>query len=472
LLLLLSLTTTAVTTVRAAAAAAASLDDALQTPIAFQAETSVTGESALIDKETGRIFWEGGSSTTVSESVGSKVHQLGTPRHARATILTALLLVAVAGTLARLVQAMLVLSPDGPRPHRTQALLFLFRILWLLPKFDRWFVVAIAVLYLLEAYACGTRRYLANVIHDTNSIEAFLTRLQEEPPVVEWKVRAFHYETPKLLVPFQLLHRARRMMLRRKGKEDENDEELPSSSPFQRKKITHKATGRYQFQQVVDKTIAGVWKRAPVASPPFTKLLLTKTLVLANAKARQDYFRQQSDFVTEHAQDELAEFSTSISVDGFKPRMLAVKEGQRSTRLFKLHFFWIFTLLGLTVPYRTWFNNHCDELRVTIVKETYADRLTLAQPSSWFSSSSKPTVDEPAKQKFRSLMQNLMLYAKQEPERKVATEAVLEEVQEASILAGMKDVENDVSTVEAQKTTITTTTTTTQGSNDNDRTVS
>lgn len=65
-----------------------------------------------------------------------------------------------------------------------------------------------------------------------------------------------------------------------------------------------------------DSTIAGVWRRAARSrsgSVPFSKMVLTKLLVLDNPTRRQDYFRQQSRFVTSQGQaDEYAEFSTNI----------------------------------------------------------------------------------------------------------------------------------------------------------------
>lgn len=79
---------------------------------------------------------------------------------------------------------------------------------------------------------------------------------------------------------------------------------------------------------------------------------------------------QQSKFVTEFGQgDEFAEFSTDIQVPGFQPRMLFVRP--ESSKMLRQSTFWICTILFLTVPYRIWFSNHCDEIRVTVVKEAY-----------------------------------------------------------------------------------------------------
>jgi hypothetical protein len=69
----------------------------------------------------------------------------------------------------------------------------------------------------------------------------------------------------------------------------------------------------------LDSTIAGVWKKAEAmtsGAAPFTKIVLTKLLVLSNQPSREDYFKQQSEFVTQHGRgDEFVEFSTDIEGD-------------------------------------------------------------------------------------------------------------------------------------------------------------
>jgi len=54
------------------------------------------------------------------------------------------------------------------------------------------------------------------------------------------------------------------------------------------------------------------------------------------------------------------EFSTTIEVEGFRPKLLAVRSLPRasniiSAALFRQHIFALFTLLGLSLPYRIWF---------------------------------------------------------------------------------------------------------------------
>ena len=95
------------------------------------------------------------------------------------------------------------------------------------------------------------------------------------------------------------------------------------------------------------------------------------------------------------------EFATTIEVDGFRPKLLAVRPLRRirgskriipSAALFRQHVYVLYTLLGLSLPYRIWFARHCDEIRVTVVKETSIEERSSAKDtkeaaeksSSWF----------------------------------------------------------------------------------------
>lgn len=217
-----------------------------------------------------------------------------------------------------------------------------------------------------------------------------------------------------------------------------------------KKIVTHVASKTYQCAGWKDETTVGLWKRAwsPDLSSPFTKLSLRKVLLLADAKARSDYFTQQTNFVMhEGRKDQYAEFSTNIQVEGFKSKVLAVRpvRGAPSSKLFRLHLFWVFTCLGMTVPYRIWFSNHCDELRVSIIKEAFATakRPKLSSSSSWskwFTRSSKGNEDATfsdgasknslsadVRNDFRRRMEELAIYQKDEAEETLETAALLQQ---------------------------------------------
>ena len=450
---------------------------------------SIMGESALVDKETGRIFWEGGSSSTLSASVVPKIKTHLGMRHVKASLLSVILLLALAGEVASWLQDLLdqsALLQQEPRPFYLAAALLLFQ--WTVlraPRFQPWFIASIVILYLMEAYFCNTRRYLANAIEGSEGIENYLECLRNTTATVEWKVRSFHYEMRRWTAPIAAIFQGWQSLKELTGRENPDTSStsslLGTSSPepswVRRKKVTQVATGSYKYKDCADKTAVGVWKRAsPIdhQAVAFTKILLTKQLVLSDAKTRQDYFEQQSRFVTEHCQeDRMAEFSTNIRVDGYRPRLLATRKatGSVSSRFFRLHLFWVFTLLGLTVPYRAWFANHCDEIRVTVIKEISCveSALSGSNKNGWFSALSprkteaNNTEDE-RKETFRSLMENLRLYADRQqdkdPLQQEELSDVLQSIESAAALAEAESIsktdegageveENDTSRVES-----------------------
>jgi hypothetical protein len=385
------------------------------------------GESALIDKETGRIFWEGGATSTISASISPLLSDFGLHR-AKSTILSIAL---VSCLLSLLVQQLRTSSSrlingsgteDSPLswPLLVASILIKWTILKL-PAFPTWFLLTVVTFYLLEAYYCNTRRYLANAMTTPDGVEAYLEQLRNEQPVVTWKVRCFHYEMRKwaaILLPQVLLRQWTTMGT-------DNDSPL-SQSLLTKKILTHQAEANYTYKSCLDNTaIAGVWKRATAAPVDgmarFTKIKLSKLLVLSNKKARQDYFRQQAAFVTSNGQgDEYTEFSTNVALPGFQPKLLAVR--RQPPKLFRLHMFWIFTLMGLTLPFRIWFSQRCDELRVTVAKETTANDYSSkksTKTSSWLSFKSKSAQTEETSSSssslsldpsFRKIMQQLSLY--------------------------------------------------------------
>lgn len=138
------------------------------------------------------------------------------------------------------------------------------------------------------------------------------------------------------------------------------------------------------------------------------------------------------------------EFATTIEVDGFRPKLLAVRPVRRirgskriipSAALFRQHVYIFFTLLGLSLPYRIWFARHCDEIRVTVVKETSIEesrsakdtkRDVVEKSSSWFPlpwgwGSQSLSATERAQESFRRRMRELSLYVDEEESSAAST---------------------------------------------------
>lgn len=388
------------------------------------------GESALIDRETGRVFWEGGASTTLTESIfATKLDQFGA-EHAHATLLTAFITIAflgiLAGWLRRIVNSLPSIVTDESSSKLINSLqLLLSYTLFRIPHPDnKWLVVLTVALYLLESYNCNTRRFLANAIVSPTEVEQYIEDLRSQEPIVTWMVRSFHYRKRRIFALTEVFQTLIRKL--KPHSADEAYPNLPTSHkcspafPFTKKVITHEAKTTFRYNSSKDNTIAGLWKRADSTSSslaPFTKLMLSKLLVLNDSQTRQEYFRQQSEFVTEHGRgDEFTEFSTDIQVPGYRPRMLAVRsiKGISSARIFRLHLFWFFTFCGLTVPYRIWFKRHCDSLRVIVVKETSAVPPSTSywdNARQWIPYTISPTSTvKPHDTHFRNFMKGRFLY--------------------------------------------------------------
>jgi hypothetical protein len=459
-----------------------------------------------VDKESGRIYWEGGCRSTLSASLLPHLQRFGFGIHTRSVVLTFFLLLAVLGALSSWLRFKLeekcgaaemllhntLVSTSRNSYCSSMALFVLHRLLLGTPNLNKWFLATIVILYLVDSYTCETHAYLRNAIQNPHGVEDYIERIRQEPPDVHWKVQSFHY------VPTSPLNVIRRTIFRtcrcqspsdggeKKGSQqaevelgdDKNvndDTSVAVYSPTKRKRVTGRATGSYQYKHWQDKTIAGIWQRAQSSAyaksssssygsnigssscdhpAPFAKIVLTKLLVLADKKTRLDYFQQQAAFVTKHLNqeqrhhhqpqssssasstamlDEFAEFSTHINVAGFQPRLLAVRQQYQPpsrlqgfywhdtvNKLFRLHYFWLFTLLGLTLPYRIWFDRHCDELRVSVVKET--STMPISSPSfsssylsrGWFSGKAQAAPGAASIENFRELMERLQLYTKQD----------------------------------------------------------
>jgi hypothetical protein len=361
-------------------------------------EASILGESALLDRETGRILWESGTTSTLYESLTPKLDQFGA-EHFQSVVLTAILMLALLGILAEWLQRVIVKFPEQNSMSSTRRSLQLISILILLadctifrlPKVQNRWIVACILLYLLESYNCSTRRFLAHPISSSAELDNYLDLLRQESPIISWNVKAFHYEYRWLcLLPHFVRSLVRSLFsttseslsssasaIDRTLRKGVSPRHTSSKSILTRKVITNEASAVYQCENYKDDTMVGLWSRAQALNnkddiPPFTKIALTKLVILANQQTREDYFQQQSTFITNHGQgDEFAEFSTDIQVPGYRPRMLAVQPQTHPIgKVFRLHFFWVFTILGLTVPYRIWFKQHCNFVRVTLIKET------------------------------------------------------------------------------------------------------
>lgn len=374
---------------------------ASQESSSFYAGNSIYAESALVDKETKRIFWEGGPSSTLSESLAPWVVR------AKAGLASYALWFAIYGVISTWLRHRMERSSFIHTWRNNRFTAFLIALLkWTLlgtPRLHPFLLFLVVFCYLLEAYTSDTHQYLSSR-SDYRDVESYIEKLREEAPQVLWKIRAFHYE--RFSRWLNLVGKPHGTL--------EPEMNTEQSLLFRRKCVSHEATAPFKFDSWRDKTTAGVWTRAQVQPSALAKIRLTKVIVLGDRKAREDYFKQQAEFVSQNKKDFLAEFATNVQVTGFKPCVLVVRTRQ-PRYLFSRRAFWVCTLLGLTAFYRLWIARQCDEIRVAVIKEIdTVNKLQSSSRSSWFSYTRRLEKDEMNnnnESSFQNLMRQLHLYS-------------------------------------------------------------
>ena len=214
------------------------------------------GQSALVDKETGRVYWQSGGPAIAAHDVFGETSFVSQIRHAKSILLSTLLWTCLLTIL--LVQRLwdhlfAVLTQQQAQWKDTNPLLsailsFLTSLLLFItkPKFtsltcNPCFVAFIYVLYLLESYTCSTRRYLENITSQQD-VEDKMETLRNAKPSVTWNVRCYHYETPSWT------------WTKSEGENGDNGENgaganVSSRRQVTKKVITHRASKQFEFER-------------------------------------------------------------------------------------------------------------------------------------------------------------------------------------------------------------------------------
>lgn len=320
----------------------------------FRAEASVRADSAILDQETGRVFWEGSSS--LHASIVPKIRVIP---HFRATVFSAVLWVAGVryildtvpwrqifariGLVRRELRSPAALAFASSSGGGRISMMMLPRTIisffvslvkkFKIPEIPRGLLIMTIIFYLIESFTSSTHRYLWNVVPN---IEETINEIQQLQPTVEWKVRTFHYGFYNII-----------------------------------KRVSATSTEAFQYKSCKDRSFAGLWKRS-LPSNPFIKATLTKIIVLS-PKARRSYFQQQAIFLRAASTDIFSEFSTKIHI-GTRQRLFQSEYGVWWRTLY-----WICTLSGFTLPFRWWITANSNDVKVIIVKELYEKNVNDSQ---------------------------------------------------------------------------------------------
>lgn len=156
------------------------------------------GEAAIIDKESGRVYWQGGEQSLFHSTVGHTYFRntSGLARHVRSTCYSFILWISVVRYLTRKILSnmdsflhyleasssiRMTQRIRSVAKYSTRVLRVFVICLACLPQFGRNFLIFIGVCYFIESYTCSTRKYLDNVM-TTEDVETYL---------VSWKLHSY-----------------------------------------------------------------------------------------------------------------------------------------------------------------------------------------------------------------------------------------------------------------------------------------
>jgi len=228
-------------------------------------------------------------------------------------------------------------------------------------------------IYLLECHLCSTRKYLSNRFSPSewNDYVKQLTSTQAEPKIV-WRGECYHYQTT--------------VQTRRQGIYK------TTRTTSRTKIVTHIASKTFEVKNWNDGTLLNTVEQAIqmggtkngnsserltsfsdsryTADCTFLMTTLSKLFVFTNPGILERYFLEETLFKEQERQrDRYFDFTRKIYIPNFRHKILVVRTGLSDVAFASQLWFWIASLMGMTVPFRIWFSRHCQLAELTVTKE-------------------------------------------------------------------------------------------------------
>jgi len=221
------------------------------------------------------------------------------------------------------------------------------------------------LLYFVESALCSTRKYLSNVV-PPQDFQKVINNIRHSEPVIKWHVECYHYrrwfsesnEVRKRLHEEKVItHRASKTFRYKKWKNTINIPKdygpAASSAANRNNKNNGSDSGRSSY------SIA-----------PYIRAKLLNCVTFQDVNALSDYEKQLNEFLDCNGKrDYHMNHYTTMTVNGNLSKVLVVPTGIGTNRMAREHVYWIFTVLGLTVPYRIWFSRYSGEANIMVTKE-------------------------------------------------------------------------------------------------------
>ena len=230
-----------------------------------------------------------------------------------------------------------------------------------LPSYISWhhsnnifiFSIVIYIIYLIEALAASTPRYLWN-LNKVEDIIQYINRLKTYPPQLKFHCTCYHYETrTRWVTEYYTVYeqvydsQAKRYVQQAKQKSRQKQE------TYQETVVTHREEESVRFSRFDD--TSGDLSN-DIYKFQATRVSFSKNWNLANEATTKAYNTQKSNFQARNEnRDRCFKFWESFEINNFKDKALSIVDLDKKSPYMSWIAYFLFSLFMLSWPYRKWF---------------------------------------------------------------------------------------------------------------------
>lgn len=214
--------------------------------------------------------------------------------------------------------------------------------------------IAFYVTILLEANTCETHGALRR-LDLSQSAENYIDAVRKAAPLVQWTVRAYHYEHEE-----------------DGPTSDDKRQRCPAglhrltTRGRHRMTVSFRQNCTFQFASWRDATV----NMTGVFLTPVIRMECSKVFIFKDDDSRRVYMQQYAKFRDDNrSRDELMEHTECLVVPGFLERLTLYRDDGQRLWWMTPSWFWLCTLMLLTWPYRWIFTRRSCSVYVIFVKE-------------------------------------------------------------------------------------------------------
>ena len=192
-----------------------------------------------------------------------------------------------------------------------------------------WFVFSICyVLYLVQAFFSPTRRYLSNVLPE---LREYTNQMVTSNPSYWWKIQCYHIHSTTF--------------------KTRDSKGLTTTRTHHTRVNTHSATGSFEFDRCDDASDTSFVTSAGAV----TRVRLDLDVDFVDEATRKIYETDFQKWENSHKRDKQYDTDSGMELPGFHAYVMSYKSKDEKPWLFSPIWFWVFTALTFSLPYRHYF---------------------------------------------------------------------------------------------------------------------